>query len=313
MSPGNTNSPACKCCDGPTAPFASVDANRSCADAAQAAFPPNPERVAYVRCRRCGLIFTDHFDTLSEAEMAARIYNADYVLADPDFLQKRPRHFADMFANVLRPLRETVQGLDYGGGNGLFSRTMNDQKFHFDTYDPHFAGSTPPMKRYDIVTAFEVFEHSRHPLETLRKILEYLAPDGVLLFSTQLQPWPVPADWWYLAPRNGHVSLYSELGLHVLARRCGVYFLSLNGGMHVVYRNPSSPIARMFLRSWRVRPVLYYASRRGFLPFARTTRRLAELGFWRAAAHPRHAARAILTALQRRRGRPSDAPRVSGS
>jgi len=43
---------------------------------------------------------------------------------------------------------------------------------------------------------------------------------GLSLFSTALVPWDIDrlrAQWWYVAPRNGHVSLMSQKSLELLA------------------------------------------------------------------------------------------------
>ena len=43
-------------------------------------------------------------------------------------------------------------------------------------------------------------------------------------------------DWGYLAPRNGHVSLFSDKSLTVLLGAHGFRVLHLNDGLHVAFR-----------------------------------------------------------------------------
>lgn len=146
----------------------------------------------------------------------------------------RPTGFADALARLFGPARRGIEALDYGGGEGLLATLARDRGFAvYDSFDPFFGGRAAPDRRYDLVTAFEVMEHSRDPLATLREALSYVRPDGVLLFSTVLQPPDVDADWWYIAPRNGHVSLHSDQSLQNLAQRSGARLISLSETAHM--------------------------------------------------------------------------------
>ncbi len=291
--------PVCKCCGHRTTPFARVNANRTCADPnGPVVFPPSQDWVCYVQCRRCGFLFTDHFDGYSEADMLSRIYNDDYILADPDFAEKRPGELAAYFGDVLHPLRDRVEALDYGGGNGRFASAMRERGFRFDSFDPYFGDDVAREGTYDIVTCFEVLEHSRNPLGTLRSILECLKPGGAILFSTNLQPRLVTEDWSYIGPRNGHVSLFSERSLHVLAHKCDARFLPLNDWLHLMYFATFSSTARLLLNEWKANSVLYNASLRGISPVGHAILHIGTLGF-PEAANPRHLVRALLATLTR--------------
>ena len=80
----------CKCCSAAAIPFAKLDFSRTCEDRHAPPFAPSGEMVPYFHCQSCGFIFTDHFDAWSPGDMAERIYNADYHLADPEFTETRP-------------------------------------------------------------------------------------------------------------------------------------------------------------------------------------------------------------------------------
>lgn len=291
--------PGCKCCGGPTRRFGAVDAARSCEDRRGGpVFAPTGVLVAYWRCRTCGFVFTRDLDALSEAEMAERIYNADYARADPDFADSRPRLFAGLLAGRLAPLRGSLVVLDYGGGQGLLAALMRAQGFHYDSFDPYFDGTARPHGSYDLVTAFEVMEHSRTPLATFHDALAALRPGGTLLFSTQLVPRGADAGWWYLGPRNGHVSLHSDRSLAVCARACGMDSLSLDSGLHLFL--PRAPdAAAHVLANGRLEGALYAASLRGAWAFLHTAR--LALRFGRsgrvAVLSPRHPLRAALAEL----------------
>ena len=58
-----------------------------------------------------------------------------------------------------------------------------------NTYDPFSSKhNVSDGQKYDLITAFEVFEHVPDPVATMRDITKRLKPESMLLFSTLLQP-----------------------------------------------------------------------------------------------------------------------------
>ena len=284
----------CKICAGRTRPFADIQANRTCEDEKRPVFEPSPRLIAYRRCTACGLIATTDFDRLTDAELAAEIYNADYVRADPDFAGRRPFYKAAQYGPLLHRLPISIRGLDYGGGNGMFARLMGEHGVHFDSYDPYLGDTTAPTGQYDIITAFEVIEHSRTPMQTLADILAHLKPDGVLLFATSIQPRGVTPDWAYIAPRNGHVSLHSAASLRKMAKAAGTRLLSLSDHVHIIFHPQHPATAAALMHAWPLDDVLYNASMRGPAHLLRVILVLRALGAERSPGLPRHMLRSLL-------------------
>jgi len=114
---------------------------------------------------------------------------------------------------------------------------MRDRGFDFFWYDRHcqnlFAKhfvARPGMK-FELLTAFEVFEHLQDPISELEKMLQYA---DNMLFSTLLAPTKITkaSDWWYFGPDHGqHISFYTLPALQALAERFGLY-LSTDGVLH---------------------------------------------------------------------------------
>lgn len=282
----------CKCCGAATAPFAAIDFSRTCLAPAEQPFPPSGQLVPYRRCRACGFIFTTFFDAWPPSRMAGQIYNADYRLADPEFVTIRPAHFAEVLSSWLAPMRSTIRVLDHGGGEGTLAALMRGRGFQFDSHDPYFSNSPPPSDRYHLVTCFEVVEHSADPAGTFAAILPFLEPDGAILFSTSLQPRGVTGDWPYIAPRNGHISIHTARSLQHLAARFGMTVLSVRH-MHLMFRRAIDPAARLLLGG-NVYDLLWQASRQNARALITAALTAARIGHPLAALDPRHPARLLL-------------------
>jgi 2-polyprenyl-6-hydroxyphenyl methylase/3-demethylubiquinone-9 3-methyltransferase len=197
--------------------------------------------IYYHRCKLCGFIFTAAFDEFSDQEFLDHIYNENYALVDPEYAEVRPRSNAEAIARML-DRDKGISILDYGGGNGHFATALRSFGFlHVETYDPLVPKySARPDRQYDCIVCYEVLEHSIKPSQTIHDMNSLLNPEGLLLFSTLLQPPDINdlgASWWYLAPRNGHVSLYTQPALAALFRPVGLQLGSLNSAFHAAWRH----------------------------------------------------------------------------
>ncbi|MDH3584359.1 MAG: class I SAM-dependent methyltransferase, partial [Phycisphaerae bacterium] len=110
-----------------------------------------------------------------------------------------------------------------------------------DLYDPfQDEHSARPSGTFNLILCFEVLEHVPDPTGTLQDICSFLDDDsGLILFSTVLTPADidrVKVGWWYIAPRNGHVSIYSRKSLGTVLRKCGLHLASASQGLHFAFR-----------------------------------------------------------------------------
>jgi hypothetical protein len=233
------NPVACKVCGTPSELFGVVDFHKSCEEARGRRLTLSGCPVYYRRCEQCGFAFTDAFDGWSQEDFQQRIYNADYVLVDPDFVEVRPTGNARLIAKSFADSRATMRVLDYGGGAGLLAERLRAEGFDAATYDPFSQFNTLPDERSDLITCFEVMEHVPWPRETVRTMDGLLKEEGAILFSTFVQPEAFEREgvgWWYAAPRNGHISLYSTAALAILFKPLGMRVVSFNAALHMAYR-----------------------------------------------------------------------------
>ncbi len=231
----------CKCCGAPAPLYGVVDFNKSCEDARRQVFELSGMPIYYYRCPRCELLFTTACDRFSPEDFRTLIYNHDYALVDPDYREARPRGNAAMLARLF-PTVKPRRLLDYGGGNGLLAERLGPHGFPdarcYDPFVPAFAAR--PAGSFDCITSFEVVEHSTDPLCAFADMSSFLAEEGLILFSTVLQPPDLGGqrmNWWYVAPRNGHVSLFARKSLQVVSRGLGLQFGSFNDNLHALFRS----------------------------------------------------------------------------
>jgi len=222
-----------------------VDLNKACETWLRLAGIP----IYYAICGDCGFCFAPEFGDWSVEEFEARIYNKDYILVDPDYVEKRPRGNAAMLLSMFAGQDTAIRHLDYGGGNGLLSRLLRESNWNSSTYDPFVDRQRPvdSLGKFNLITAFEVFEHVPNAQELMTNLRTLLSPDGLILFSTLLSDGNIEAkkrlNWWYASPRNGHVSLFSRKSLEILAHNSNWKFGSFSTGFHAFCASVPPPWA----------------------------------------------------------------------
>ena len=242
LRPATTGDSPCKICGAGTAPFGVVDFHKSCEEAHGRFLPSSAIPVHYRRCTACGFLFTDGFDDWTEADFKGYIYNENYLAIDPEYSLLRPAQTARALADMFDKDKGRLRVLDYGGGDGTAARLLLHAGFAAaQTYDV----LTPPYDRlpegrFEIVSCVETLEHLPDPLTGIAEICRLVAEPGLAILSTLIQPADIErqkTNWWYLAPRNGHISLFSQRALALAFERNGFRLHSFNDATHAAFRH----------------------------------------------------------------------------
>jgi len=191
--------------------------------------------VAYHQCANCHFIQTDEPFWLEESYNTA-ITALDIGLVNRNiyFQSKIPQVIDSFFpsANIM---------LDFGGGYGMFVRMMRDLGYNFfrqdnyceNIFSNYFDLNDAPTRKFDVLTAFEVFEHLDHPLLEIEKMLAF---SDNIIFSTVLSP-PTTQEfenWWYVSPVIGqHIAFYDQTTLQYIATKFGKKMYSNGVNLHV--------------------------------------------------------------------------------
>jgi hypothetical protein len=198
----------------------------------------NKYLTGYHQCDSCYFVQTDEPMWLNEAYSSA-ITSLDIGLVDRNLVLRDEAsevidvcfHEADIF-------------LDYAGGYGLFVRLMRDRGFNFYRQDiycenifaKHFDVAESGARKFDVATAFEVFEHFSDPWKEINTILGY---SDTIIFSTKLLPENKIdlENWWYIAPETGqHIAFYHSRTLEYIASRLQMKYYFNNANLHVFTR-----------------------------------------------------------------------------
>jgi|LakMenEpi03Aug12_release.lakeMendotaPanAssembly.Ray.scaffolds.fasta_scaffold16296_10 glycosyltransferase involved in cell wall biosynthesis len=217
----------------------------------------NKYDISYFQCSNCGFIQTEEPYWLEEA------YSNAIAMSDVG-LVFRNLMFSDITSKLIFNFFDhQSKFLDYGAGYGLFVRLMRDNGFDFYWFDKFcnnlFAQSfeinldAAENNGFEIVTAFEVFEHLIDPSIELENLLKI---SSTILFSTELLPVsnPKPNDWWYYVLHEGqHISIYTHHSLRILAERYDLNFYSNGSSLHLLTKkelpcNPFEQLSRQQLK-----------------------------------------------------------------
>ncbi|MBP6409487.1 MAG: class I SAM-dependent methyltransferase [Pseudarcicella sp.] len=195
----------------------------------------NKYKSNYYKCTKCSFVQTDEPFWFEESYLSA-ITSLDIGLPQRNLDLKE-----DTRKIINSCFSEAKLFLDYAGGYGLFVRYMRDQGFDFYRQDDycenlfakHFDVLDTDYKKFDVVTAFEVFEHFRNPIEEIEKVLKY---SDTIIFSTELLPSNNTdiENWWYITNETGqHIAFYSEKTMRFIAEKFNLKYYNKNNSLHI--------------------------------------------------------------------------------
>ncbi|WP_423824953.1 class I SAM-dependent methyltransferase [Salinibacter ruber] len=208
-----------------------------CSQSAEAKFEKDfrEKKVIYFECPKCGHLSASEFDT-------DELYSEnDYFSSVDKGWKKRNERIRRYlrFLNLLPgiKIRKGIPALDFGCGVGKLVTLLNQEGYEAWGYEPfpnqpfnsdQVFTRAERLQRlgdtFQLVTSIEVFEHLRSPDEVMETILSVLQSGGYLLVSTDMyDPSRHGADWYYINPNAGHVSIFTDRSLRTLLNRHGFF------------------------------------------------------------------------------------------
>ncbi len=190
--------------------------------------------IEYFRCSDCQFVQTETPYWLDEA------YSSAIASTDVGLISRNEQQACTVDRLLRFAIPRAQSSIDYGGGYGMFTRMMRDRGHHFSHYDPYcenlFATgfeSSPGQEHYDVLTAFEVFEHMSNPHHDLRQI-DSFAEHWIVSTVLVPDPAPLPDQWWYYVLEGGqHIALWTKRALQSIASQYQRKLITRGRGIHV--------------------------------------------------------------------------------
>jgi SAM-dependent methyltransferase len=231
----------CPVCNNQAFPLDVVDFNKICLEFQGKFLPMSGIPIYYFHCHSCFFTFAPEFENWTDEEFMEKIYNDDYLDLDPDYLEERPQVNFQFLKSIFNEQKNFISHLDYGGGNGRLSFLLNEDGWNSKTYDPFPATTldTIELGKYNLITAFEVFEHVPDVNVLMNNLKELMTDDCIIIFSTLISDGNIKINeriqWWYASPRNGHISLFSKDSLKTISDKYLLNFGSFSEGLHCFF------------------------------------------------------------------------------
>ncbi|MEA3493866.1 MAG: class I SAM-dependent methyltransferase [Candidatus Margulisiibacteriota bacterium] len=179
----------------------------------------------YYYCNNCDFIFLDENKILSP-DQEKKEYSFHQNNFENEGYVNMFREFIDKAINPHKAKIKTA--LDFGSGPGpVLAELLRKEGFKTDVYDKYFAPEKVYLdKKYDLITATEVFEHLKDPLETLKLLKSLLNKDGIIAITTLFHPNNDEEfkKWWYRRDST-HIAFYTPKTIERIARLVGMKVL----------------------------------------------------------------------------------------
>ncbi len=216
-------------------------------------------RFAVVRCRRCGLTYTN---PRPDAASIAHFYPPDY--GPHAFRMRRPPRSKPLWWSWLfgrpcperrgrLPLAPPGRLLDFGCGSGQFLHRMqqlgwetvgldicpvvvhNLQKRGYTVWPGTLPHPRLVPQSFDIVTMWQSLEHVHHPRRILREVYQLLKPGGYVIIAVpNFASWPARwfGPWWYALDLPRHLVHFTPQTLRQMLQAERFHVRSLRGIIH---------------------------------------------------------------------------------
>jgi hypothetical protein len=113
-----------------------VDFNKSCEELNGKFLPKSGIPVYYAICSSCSFVFAPEFLNWTTDEFSSKIYNAEYIEVDPDYVESRPVSNFNLLNKLFGKFSGELTHLDYGGGNGKLSQMLKYSNWKSTSFDP---------------------------------------------------------------------------------------------------------------------------------------------------------------------------------
>jgi len=194
-------------------------------------------QLNFYYCNDCEFISKDK-NAIITAEEEFRIYNLhENTIEDPRYVDYFKRFIHSAILNYCGTGRK---GLDFGSGPSPVLATLleRDYDFSMDIYDLFYAPKKIyEGKKYNLVTATEVVEHLKNPLDYFCQFKDLLEDDGLLSIMTSFHPNNDVAfmNWHYIREAC-HISFYTLKTMEVISEKVGLKIIHTDDRRYTTFK-----------------------------------------------------------------------------
>lgn len=205
------------------------------------------KKLRTVICLNCGLHRTDPMPTAEElGDYYRLLYRFDYQMAGkkpPKFhINRSWDHGRQRYARIAPVIASGSSVLDFGCGSGEFLAVCRENGADVTGIEPgkdyaNFAREEYGLeilndswenidlgdRKFQVITAFHVFEHLRDPLAAMKWLSSHISDDGVIAIAVpDLSPNPNSRRQLFEDLHFAHVFGFTPPTLELLGRKCGL-------------------------------------------------------------------------------------------
>ncbi|CAA6825896.1 MAG: Putative methyltransferase associated with DUF414 [uncultured Sulfurovum sp.] len=194
-------------------------------DASTRSIEDSKKELAYYRCLSCGFVSLDDQYIINKVDEKSKYDQHNNSLQNEGYVKM----FEDFIELSIEPYRKNIQSvLEFGSGpEPVLSKLLERRGFEVDIYDLYYAPKKVyEDKKYDLISATEVFEHLQKPLEVLALLVKHLNENSYIVLMTKFPPKDDKEflAWWYRRDPT-HISFFTPTSFNVMAEKVGLKVL----------------------------------------------------------------------------------------
>ena len=189
----------------------------------------------YFQCPVCHLVFVHPGYHVSADEEKERY---DLHRNDPG-----DQGYRDFLLQLFLPVRQCLKagdrGLEFGSGPvPVLAAMFRDEGFDIKIFDPFYADNSEALSgQYDFITASEVVEHLRNPLDELDRLYRLLKPGGILGIMTGMSKGLEEFGEWFYKNDKTHICFFSPRTFSWIAGKWGAEIVYASGNVVILRKS----------------------------------------------------------------------------
>jgi SAM-dependent methyltransferase len=218
----------------------------------------------YQKCQYCNTYIAAVIPPTKDLQNVLEDHASAFIIGGPEHTVYSQANLERL--HVLKKFARSIQNiLDVGCGNGSFVEYLISEGYRSFGYDKskkiqkYLSGKKIPMYRdlrdmpnhhFDVITCFDVIEHTTDPHILIQSIKKKLKKNGVLMMTTPnargFSSLILSQKWWVFGP-TAHFILFSPRSLQLFLSRMGFELLDIRTDILTPWFTPTEKFMSRFL------------------------------------------------------------------